>query len=187
MPDRSIGAERTHSLVDTAEEVLRRRADSLSFETVEEEQSLRLSLLLFRLGEEWYAVGVEDVREIFQEYDLTTIPGVPNHILGVVNVRGEILSVTDPATLMRIGTVQAEGQAQPAAIVVVRGDVVTALVVDEIGDIAEVPRESLEPAISIIDRAQAEYISGSVHVGELMVGVLNIERILQPVVTGGRR
>lgn len=174
-------------MIHSVEEILKLRADSLSFETVDEEDSNRLALLLFRLGDEWYATGVADVREIFQEYDLTTIPGVPSHILGVVNVRGEILSVTDPAMLMRIGSVQAQPQAQPPAIVVIRDDVATALVVDEIGDIAEVPHESIEPPISIIDRAQAEYISGSVHVGELMVGVLNIERILQPVVTGGRR
>lgn len=172
--------------VESDREVLQRRADSLALETQGEEDTQRLALLLFRIGEEWYAVGVEDVREIFQEYEVTPLPGVPEHILGVVNVRGEILSVTDPARLMRLGTVEAEGLVQPPAIVVQDEDVVTAMVVDEIGDIAEVSNDAVEPPISIIDRAQAEYIAGSIHVGQMMVGLINIERTLQPVVTGGR-
>ncbi len=180
-PPRAMG-----SLIESAEEVLRRRADSLAREALEEEESERLVLLLFRLGEEWYAVGVSDVREIFQEYEVTSLPGVPDYVLGVVNVRGEILSVTDPARLMKLGSVEAQGLAQPPAIVIMHGDVVTALVVEEIGDIAEVPSEAIEPPISIIDRAQADYIVGSVHIGDAMAGLINIERTLQPVVTGNR-
>lgn len=186
MEEYTPAGQHTALLAETAEEVLRRRADSLARETTDEEESLRFSLLLFRLGEEWYAVGVGEVREIFQEYELTALPGVPDYILGVVNVRGEILSVTDPARLMRIGSVDMSGQVQPPAIVLIDEDVVTAIVVDEIGDIADVPNDALEPPISTIDRAQAEFISGSVHVGETMVGVINTERMLQPVITGGK-
>lgn len=174
------------AFLETSEQILQRRADSLARETTEEEDSQRQSLLLFRIGEEWYAVGVGEVREIFQDYTITRLPGVPDYVLGVVNVRGEILSVTDPARLMKLGSIDFGGIILPPAIVVVSDDVVTALVVDEIGDIADVPNEALEPPISTIDRAQADYISGSVHIGEAMVGVINTERMLEPVVTGGR-
>lgn len=186
MTDFDVALQGGRSLAETADEILKRRADSLARETIEEEATHRLALLLFRISEEWYAVRVSDVREIFQEYEITVIPSVPEHILGVVNVRGEILSVTDPARLMRLGAIEGVADAQPPAIVITYGDVATAMVVDEIGDIAEVPNDAVEPAISIIDRAQAEYIAGSVHVGDSMVGLLNIERMLEPVVTGGR-
>jgi chemotaxis signal transduction protein len=85
-----------------------------------------------------------------------------------------------------LGFIELEGEVRPPAIVIIKGDVATALVVDEIGDIAEVASEDIEPPVSIIDRAQAEFISGSVHVGEAMVGLINTERMLEPVVTGGR-
>lgn len=184
--DTSVG--RNRSLADHADEVLRRRADSLARETEEDDAaSRRLALLLFRIGEEWYAVRASDVREIFQEYDITPLPCVPDFILGVVNVRGEILSVSDPARLMSLGSVDVSGPIPPSAIVISLGDVVTAMVVDEIGDITEVPNDAVEPAISIIDRAQADYISGSVYIEGTMVGLISIERMLEPVVTGGRR
>jgi len=76
--------------------------------------------------------------------------------------------------------------AVPPAIVVADGETVTALVVDEIGDIQDVPIDSVEPPISIIDRAQAQFIAGSVHVGDSMVGLISLEKVLEPVVTGGR-
>lgn len=174
------------TLTFDAERILRDRAESLARESSDEEASDRLSLLLFRIGDEWYSVRIDDVREIFQEYELTTIPGVPDHILGVVNVRGEILSVTDPARLMRLGTVSSDGLVPPPAIVIKRDDVVTALVVDEIGDIADIACDAIEPPVSIIDRTQAEYISGSVCIGDGMVGLVSIEKILEPVSTGNR-
>ncbi|PKQ15361.1 MAG: hypothetical protein CVT67_10040 [Actinobacteria bacterium HGW-Actinobacteria-7] len=186
MSDFNTETERTMSLAEKAEEILARRADSLARESAEEEVTDRISLLLFRIGEEWYAVRVSEVREIFQEYRMTSVPCVPDYIQGVVNVRGEILSITDPAKLMKLGFIELEGEVRPPAIVIIKGDVATALVVDEIGDIAEVASEDIEPPVSIIDRAQAEFISGSVHVGEAMVGLINTERMLEPVVTGGR-
>lgn len=175
------------SLAETAEEVLRRRAESLARESIEEEVSDRQSLLLFRIGEEWYAVRVDEVREIFQEYEITTVPCVPDHILGVVNVRGEILSVTDPARIMRLGRIDVDAAENPPAIVIVHDDVVTALVVDEIGDIADVANDAIEPPVSIIDRSQAEFISGSVYVDGSMVGLVNVEKMLEPVGSGAAR
>lgn len=182
MPD----ASHISPLESAMRAVLKDRAESLALETAQEETSDQLSLLLFRIADEWYAVYVADVREIFQEYEVTTIPGVPPFILGVVNVRGEILSVTDPARLMGLGSVNTDGAEKPAAIVIVHDGVATAMVVDEIGDIAEIPRGSLEPPVSIIDRVQGEFISGSAHVGQHMVGVVNTTRVLQPVESGGR-
>jgi purine-binding chemotaxis protein CheW len=170
------------SLAETADEILRRRADSLARETLEEEAKGRVALLLFRIGDEWYAIGVQEIREIFQEYDITPVPCVPEYILGVVNVRGEILSVTDPARMMRLGSVETS-ELVPPAIVIASDDVATAMVVDEIGDISEVASEAIEPPVSIIDRAQAEYIAGSVYVDGSMVGLINIERILEPIVS----
>ena len=172
------------TLAETSEEILDRRAEALALETSEEEVTDRLSLLLFRIGEEWYAVRVSDVREIFQEYELTQIPCVPDYILGVVNVRGEILSVTDTARIMGLGSIETSEGVDPPAIVVANDEIVTALVVDEIGDIAEVANTSIEPPISIIDRSQAEFVSGSVYIDGSMVGLISIARMLAPVVVG---
>lgn len=168
------------SLAHAASEILLRRAQSLALEAEDEQAVDSMGVLLFRLGDEWYAVKVDDVREIYQEYSITPMPCVPEYILGVVSIRGEIVSVTDLAKMMGLGQV-ATGGAIPPAIVIQNDMCSTSIVVDEIGDIADVPAGSVEPPISIIDRAQAEYIAGSIHLGDRLVGFMNVERILAPI------
>ena len=172
------------SLAQTAEEVLRRRAQSLSCETETEEANDLMGLLLFRLDDEWYALKVEDVREIYQEYTITSVPCVPSFILGVINIRGEIISITDIAKLMGYGAISEEIEIPPA-IVVQNEECATAVVVDEIGDITDVPVDGVEPAVSTMDKAQAEFVAGSVFVDERLIGLINVERILQPVGVSG--
>lgn len=170
---------RAHDIND----VLRQRAESLA-QTGEESAAIEtVGLLMFRLGEEWYAVPIDEVREIYNEYEVTRIPRVPDYILGVINVRGEIMSVTDIATLMRVPSRVEIDLAEMvlSAIIVANEECVSAIVVDEIGDIIDVPRDSIEPPISTLDKVQGEYIAGSVYVDSRLIGIVNLEKILEPV------
>ena len=184
MTENQVEMKKHQSLDDTASEVLRRRADSLAQETEAKEDTAQMGILLFRLGEEWYSVKVEDVREIYQEYKVTPIPCVPDYVLGVVNIRGEIISVTDAAMIMQLGSVTDEIEVPPA-IVIQNDDSVSAIVVDEIGDIVDVPIDGVEPPISIMDRGQAEFIAGSIYVNDRLIGLVNVNRILQPIGQSG--
>lgn len=164
-------------------DVLRRRAESLAQAQAEESLDQTEGLLLFRLGEEWYAFPIDGVREIYNEYVVTRIPRVPEYILGVVNVRGEIVSVTDLGTLIRVPSrTHRDIESQlPSAIIINRDSYVTAVVVDEIGDILEVPKESIEPALSTLAKAQAEFVAGSVYIDDRLIGIVNMDKVLEPI------
>ncbi len=165
------------------DEVLRKRAQSLAQAQEEEATDDARSLLLFRLGEEWYAFPVEGVREIYNDCSITRIPRVPEYILGVVNVRGEIMSVTDLGAMIRVPsrTQHTDVEELPSAIIIANEHCVTAVVVDEIGDIAEIPGGDVEPALSTLDKMQAEFVAGSVYIGGRLIGVVNLEKVLEPI------
>lgn len=165
------------------QEVLRQRAESLAQVQEEEVTADSTSLLLFRLGEEWYAFPIEGVREIYNDYVITRVPRVPEFILGVVNVRGEIVSVTDLGTLLRVPsrTDHVGADQAPSAIIVANEQCVTAIVVDEIGDIVEIPRGSIEPALSTLAKVQAEFVAGSVYLDERLIGIVNLDKVLEPI------
>lgn len=170
-------------LDEQARRILRERAESLAQADQVEAVAETRRLLLFRLGDEMYAVSVEDVREIMSGFVITRIPCVPAHVLGVINVRGEIVSVIDLAAVLNVqpGTAEA-GEHGTGSGIIVRSDEVTAmLVVDEIGDIIEVPAASVEPPLSSLDRAHAETVSGTVYWEGRLIAVVNLARILQPV------
>jgi chemotaxis signal transduction protein len=69
----------------------------------------------------------------------------------------------------------------PSAIIVQTEQCVSALVVDEIGDIIEVRRDSVEPPLSTMDRSQAEFISGSIYVDSRLIGIVNLDVVLEPI------
>jgi purine-binding chemotaxis protein CheW len=171
----SFGAPDEESIL----KVLRQRAESLAAESSEETIADALSILLFGIGEEWYGVTIPAVREIYNEYLVTPIPCVPPFVLGVINIRGEIVSVTDLRTLLRLP--QRQLDLELPVIVVEHGDCSTALVVDVIGDIEEIPKDSVEPPVAPPDKSQAACVSGSVYVGGKLVGLLDLGEILAPI------
>lgn len=168
-------------LPDDVREILERRAESLSQLPSAEEDGDHMLLLTFCVGEEWYGLDVDSVVEIHTDYHVTPLPSVPRHILGVINIRGQITSVTRFASLLDLPG--AEGAEEPV-IVVSDGDVETAMQVDSIGDVVEVERGSLEPPLSVIDKKHLEYIEGSVAVGDRLVAVVNLRKVLEPIGDG---
>jgi purine-binding chemotaxis protein CheW len=165
---------------DADQSVLRSRADSLAAEQEEQVDEERLSLLLFAVGNEWYAVGIDTVREIYNEYTITPLPCVPGFILGVINIRGEIVSVTDVRQLLRLSS---DAPVAPSVIVVENETCATALIVDAIGDIAEVDGSTVEPPVASLDKGQAAFVSGSVYIDGMLVGLLDLEQVLAPIGT----
>lgn len=166
-------------IVESAEEILRRRADSLARIKTEEEGAPHDAVLSFRVGDEWCAVSVSAVREIVRGFAITPLPCVPVYVLGVTNLRGEIISVTGAAELMRLASTDAP-VANRVAIVLVDGPVATALVVDEVGDIIEVEEDAYEPVIHAADRG-AECFSATFESEGRLLSVMDVRRVLTPV------
>jgi purine-binding chemotaxis protein CheW len=172
------GLDRLASLDEDALEVLRRRADALSREAEEEVDEARIGILTFRVEDEWYAVRIRDVREIHNDYVITPVPSVPEHVLGVINIRGEIVSVTDLARILGLGS---NDSPDGSLIVVGDDDCVTALVVTSIGDIVDVSADGVEPPLSVGDRAHAEYVVVSVSLFVRLIALIALGAVLQPI------
>jgi purine-binding chemotaxis protein CheW len=171
-------------LADEVEEVLRRRAEALARRVEEDTTLQRSALLVFRVGAYWYAVGVDSIREILQDLEVAEIPCAPEFVRGVVSIRGEIVSVTDAAALMSAG--RTNGGASEAAIVLNNGECTTALLVDEVGGIIEVPASGVEPALPHMESSHAEYVTATIFLGDKLISVVNVDRILQPIGAGAQ-
>jgi len=82
--------------------------------------------------------------------------------------------------MMRLGAFT-EDEGQATAIVIQNDDCTSAIVVDEIGDILDVPRDAVEPPLSTMDRSQAEFIAGSIFIEGRLIGLVNKDRVLDPI------
>jgi purine-binding chemotaxis protein CheW len=82
------------------------------------------SAVIFRVGEDHYALAAAAVREVVSEPRLTRLPTAPAVLLGAFNLRGEVIPTFDTAALLGIGTcvhtpiaVVIETTAGPAALI----------------------------------------------------------------------
>jgi purine-binding chemotaxis protein CheW len=165
-------------LPEAARDILQRRAESLAQEPDQDTVEEQVELLTFMVGEEWYAVDIDSVQEIHSEYVITPLPSVPDHILGVINIRGEITSVTD---FRRVLDVPEAEESEEPVIVVGNETAETALVVDIIGDIVGVPRGGIEPPLSVMDKRHVEYVEGSVATDDRLIAIVDLHKVLEPI------
>ncbi len=129
-------------------------------------------LLSFRLGADPYALPVERVREIVRIRPITEVPRVPQEVLGVISLRGEVVQVVD--LRMRVG-LEPTPPVRKTRIIVLHGDEgeVAGLLVDAVDEVLRVGDEDLRPA-----SGESEFVSGLCVRGEDFVSVMNLERVL---------
>jgi len=83
--------------------LLKQRARALaSREKDDTAQRGSIELVVFRLGYEIYGIETAFVREVYPLKDFTPLPGTPSFVLGIINVRGQIVSVIDLETFFTL-------------------------------------------------------------------------------------
>ena len=76
--------------------LLKKRAQALALrENDETGQQECIEIIVFRLAYETYGIETAFVREVYPLKDMTTLPGTPSFVIGIINVRGQIVSVID--------------------------------------------------------------------------------------------
>lgn len=134
-------------------------------------------VVVFRLCQETYAIDIDYLKRIVWAGDITPVPGVPSHILGVVNLRGDIIAVVDLGQLLGLKG-RAARVAKPSLLVTHNKGIEVAFWVDSVDDVIELPSRSIDPPLITLEREYAGFVDGEAKVGEALIAVLNYERIM---------
>jgi purine-binding chemotaxis protein CheW len=157
-------------------EVLERRAEELAGRPDENPPETR-RVLLVRVGDQRWALPLEIVREIVSDPAITRVPDAPTPVRGVVSLRGEIVSVTDPGVRLGLG---GAARARPVLVVIRQDDVATALAVDAVIDVFEVTVTDIESPLPLLDRAVPDAVAGSFETPDGPVALLSAAPLLEP-------
>jgi len=143
-----------------------------SAETVED---LR-QWLTFSLGDEDYALDIQQISEIIKPREVTEIPRAPDFVLGVVSLRGIIVPIFDLGRRLRL----APAELSPVSrIIVCHGDGRSAgLLVDRINQVIRLPEHSLEPPPSVLAGLDRDLLSGVGRYQERMYILLHLPCVL---------
>ena len=158
-------------------ELLSDRAGSLAVEQ-EEDTRARTEVLVIALGDERYGIPVASVREVVGHYEAVPLPCAPDSVRGVVNLRGEIVSVMDLGALLQTG----DGSLVGGPLVVIADESVTcAIVVDALEDVVGLTDEEVSRPLPLLARAQAEMVIGSFDTDAGPVALLDVSAMLVPI------
>ncbi len=127
---------------DRQREILEERARILARPPPAEVQAAdRLELLVFSLSGETYALETRSVREVARFADFTAVPGASPFLLGVTNLRGEILPVFD---LRRLAGIAPKGLTDLSRLLVLGEDrEELGLLADEVSEVKRMRREEI--------------------------------------------
>jgi len=138
--------------------------------------------LTFRLSQEEYGIDILKVQEIRGYESPTRIANSPAFIKGVVNLRGTIVPIVDMR--LKFNCSEAEYNSFTVVIILNLRSRIVGIVVDSVSDVLELPPESIKAAPDIESIIDAGCILGLGSVGERMLILLDIERLMSGVDMG---
>lgn len=137
------------------------------------ETSLVMEVLSFMLAGERYAIEARFVVETMPLVELTPLPGLPSFLLGIVNIRGRILSVMD---IKKFFDLPETGLSDLHKLIVVRHrDLEVGIVADVLLGLKAIVRERMHSALPTLTGIREKYLDGVTDEGTI---VLSMEKIL---------
>jgi purine-binding chemotaxis protein CheW len=135
-----------------------------------------LEFLAFTLGQEEYGIDIQKVQEL-RGYDaVTRIANAPEHIKGVVNLRGIIVPIIDMRIKFNLGTPTYD---QFTVVIILNiASRVMGMVVDSVSDVITLTPEQVKPAPEMGSVLDTEYLIGLGTLDERMLILVDLDRLM---------
>ncbi len=117
--------------------------------------------VLFRLDTESYGVNVQNVREVLRVGEIRPVPGAPYDVLGVINVRGVIVSVLDTRQFFKLPSSSLTDLSR--RIIVEQQGQALGLLVDEVKEVRDIQEEGIDAISAVGDDSSNRMIQGVSH------------------------
>lgn len=134
--------------------------------------------LSFRLDRELYAIDIRLVGEILRITPITVVPRAPRSVMGIIGVRGRVLSVLDLRRNLRLGCPEPTRHARILVFPLPDRDEV-GLYVDEVRQVVRLADEDIEPATAALGTSAGEHVMGVGRQRGEPIVILRLEALLQ--------
>jgi len=151
------------------------KKNKLDEEIINLEEDEKEKFVCFKLDEQEYGIDVSFVLEVITEFEITDVIHTPSFILGVINLRGNIVPVID---LKQFFLINDKPTKFDTLVIVKFADKVCALAIDKIEDLKELNFSEIASLPVTISGKIANYLSGLFNYKNEPVMIINIENIL---------
>jgi purine-binding chemotaxis protein CheW len=136
-----------------------------------------VEMATFYVGQALCGMDILKVQEINKLMDMTTVPQAPDYVMGILNLRGQIVTIIDLSKKLNLG--QSALGDMSRNIIVNAGDEYIGLLVSRISDVVEVDQDKVEPPPANIGGVQGKFFKGVFKTKERLIGILDLEKVLE--------
>jgi purine-binding chemotaxis protein CheW len=136
--------------------------------------------LTFALGKEEYGLEILKVREIIGYMDITAVPKTPSYVRGVINLRGQVISVVDLRAKFGMEAAQRTDETCIIVVEIKSGDrkLSTGIIVDRVSEVLNIPGENIEEPPTFGATVATDFILGMGKIAQAVKILLDIDRVL---------
>ena len=131
----------------------------------------------FQISGEDYCLSVDDIQEILNYEIPTPVPGAQREVTGILNVRGEIVTVLSGRRLLELNEIEPE---ETWRIITMQShDIYYGLIVDSVNEMIEIDLEQIDTAPNTGSVSSSELIMGTYHHKDRLIIALDLSRYVE--------
>ena len=156
--------------------ILHQRAIYLKTAVADDRAIEPIPIAIVSINGSYFGFDLRVVREFVNIRRVTTIPCCPPHIVGNMNLRGEVLTLVDISQSLSLTAI---GRQQPTkAIVVEVDDIIAGIVVEEVFDVVDFRPEAIQPVPAATNSDTAAYLKGMTNYQDRLLSIIDLPQLL---------
>ena len=142
----------------------------------QDQKDQEIQWVTFRLDNEVYGIEVMQVQEVLRVTEITPVPGAPDYILGIINLRGNVVTVLD--TRKRFGLPPKEID-DPSRIVIIESvDQVVGMLVDSVAEVVYLRYSEIESSPNVGNEESSRFIQGVHSRNDSLLILVDVNKLL---------
>ncbi|MBZ0333935.1 chemotaxis protein CheW [Marinobacter sp. JH2] len=135
-----------------------------------------LQYVTFHLDEETYGINVMQIQEVLRYTEIAPVPGAPDYVLGIINLRGNVVTVID--TRRRFGLMDADVTEATRIVVMESENQVMGVLVDSVAEVIYLKASEIETAPNVGNEESAKFIQGVCNKNGELIILVEFEKML---------
>jgi len=130
----------------------------------------------FRLENEKYGIKVMQVQEVLRMTEIAPVPGAPHYVLGIINLRGNVVTVID--TRRRFGLPDVDSDDETRIVIVEANNNVVGILVDSVAEVVDLKMSEIETAPNVGNDESSKYIQGVSSRDDELLILVDVDKLL---------
>jgi len=132
----------------------------------------------FQLADEIYGINVMQVQEVLRLSEIAPVPGAPPAVMGIINLRGNVVTVIDTRELFNLSANDLTDQSR--IMIVECNKVIVGLLVDSVAEVVNIDNDEIDVAPSVGSDDNSRYIQGVYNLDGSILILVDLDKLVGP-------